>query len=85
MLIERLRRLEARQGELRRERDHLRTVTTAIPTAKRLAELERDILACLADRQRMCREQPAQARQLLSDALTKRMTGTPHADALGGY
>jgi len=85
VLVERLRHLEARRGELRRERDHLRTVSTAIPTAKRLAALGRDILACLADRQQMCREQPAQARRLLSDALTKRMTWTPHADARGGY
>ena len=81
-LVERLRRLEQRRGELRIERDRLRVITPV--TARQLAELEADLLTCLAERREMCRAQPTQARRLLHDVLVKRMMWTPHSDDRGG-
>jgi site-specific DNA recombinase len=83
-LVDRLRRLEARQGELRAERDRLRTTAAAPAGRHDLEALEADILRCIADRQTMYRAQPVKVRPLLADVLVKRMTWTPQPDDRGG-
>ena len=81
-LVERMRRLQQRRMELRAERDRQRAVRPL--TTDQLAELEADLLTCVAERREMCREQPAEARRLLDDVLVKRMLWVPRPDARGG-
>ena len=85
-LVDRLRLLEQRRTELWTERDRLHVAGSGTtPRARDLADLEADILVCLADRREMCRQQPAEARRLLDSVLTQRIVLTPHDEGQRGY
>jgi len=82
-LVEQIRRLEQCRANLHAERDSAQRGPATPMTAYEIAELEAEVLARLAEWQRLMRRHPHETRQRLSEVLTKRMVWMPREDADG--